>query len=212
MEIYNTEEQQVEAIKRFWKEHGTSIIAGVVIGLGGLYGFRYYQGQQLEAQQQLSSQYSTLLQKADAEGTDKKVWLTEAQKFIDADKTTNYAQLTALVAAKEAVAQKDYTTAEQQLNLVASASKVPEIKAVAQLRLARVQAEQAKYTEALATLAATMPAAFQSQQNELKGDILLKSGDEAGALSAYKAAEAGAEAGKNPLLKVKLNELAHVAG
>ena len=37
MEIYNSEEQQVEAIKRFWKENGTAIIAGVVLGLGGLY-------------------------------------------------------------------------------------------------------------------------------------------------------------------------------
>ena len=36
MEIYNSEEQQVEAIKRFWKENGTAIIAGVVLGLGGL--------------------------------------------------------------------------------------------------------------------------------------------------------------------------------
>ncbi len=93
-----------------------------------------------------------------------------------------------------------------------SSSKVPEVLAVAQLRLARVQAEQAKYKEALATLAATMPAAFAAQQNELKGDVLLKSGDEVAALAAYKAAQAGSEAGKNPLLDVKLNELAHVAG
>ncbi len=47
MEIYNSEEQQVEAIKRFWKENGTAIIAGVVLGLGGLYGWRYFQDQQL---------------------------------------------------------------------------------------------------------------------------------------------------------------------
>ena len=40
MEIYNTEEQQVEAIKRFFREHGLSMVAGIVIGLGGLYGFR----------------------------------------------------------------------------------------------------------------------------------------------------------------------------
>ncbi len=212
MEIYNTEEQQVEAIKRFFHEHGLSIAAGIVIGLGGLYGFRYYQAKQLEAQETQSAAYAVLVEKSTAEGTDKKAWLVDAQKFISEHKDSNYSHLTALLAAKEAVVLKDYAAAEQQLNAVVSSSKVPEVVAVAQLRLARVQAEQAKYKEALATLSATMPAAFAAQQNELKGDVLLKSGDEVAALAAYKAAQAGSEAGKNPLLDVKLNELAHVAG
>ena len=38
MERFETEEQQVEAIKRFWKEHGTAIIVGAALGLGGLWG------------------------------------------------------------------------------------------------------------------------------------------------------------------------------
>ncbi len=212
MEIYNTEEQQVEAIKRFFREHGLSMAAGIVLGLGGLYGFRFYQAKQLEAQEAQSAAYAVLVDKAAAEGTDKKAWLTDAQKFIADHKDSNYSHLAALMAAKEAVVLKDYAAAEQQLSAVAASSKVPEVIAVAQLRLARVQAEQAKYKEALATLAATMPAAFAAQQNELKGDVLLKSGDEVAALAAYKAAQAGTEAGKNPLLDVKLNELAHVAG
>lgn len=212
MEIYNTEEQQVEAIKRFLREHGLSIAAGILIGFGGLYGFREYQASQLEAQQAQSAAYAVLVDKAAAEGADKKAWLVDAQKFIADHKDSNYSHLTALMAAKEAVVLKDYAAAELQLSAVAAASKVPEVVAVAQLRLARVQAEQAKYKEALATLAATMPAAFAAQQNELKGDVLLKSGDETAALSAYKAAQAVTEVGKNPLLDVKLNELAHVAG
>lgn len=212
MEIYSTEEQQVEAIKQFWKDHGLSIIAGVVIGLGGLYGFRYYQQSQLAAQEALSAQYATLTDKLAAEGTDKKAWLAEAQGFIDSGKNAEYGHLTALLAAKEAVALKDYAAGEKLLAQVVSAAKSPELKAVATLRLARVQAEQAKYKEALASLNAVLPAAFAGQQHELKGDILLRSGDEAAALAAYKAAQAASEAGRNPLLDVKLNELAHVAG
>lgn len=76
MEIYNTEEQQVEAIKRFFREHGLSMVAGIVIGLGGLYGFRFYQAKQLEAQQAQSAAYAVLVDKAAAEGADKKPgWL-----------------------------------------------------------------------------------------------------------------------------------------
>jgi len=42
MEQFATEEQQVEAIKRFWSEHGTSLIVGAVLGLAGLFGWQYY--------------------------------------------------------------------------------------------------------------------------------------------------------------------------
>ena len=42
MDVYNSEEQQVEAIKSWWQENGKSIIAGVVIGFVGLFGWRYY--------------------------------------------------------------------------------------------------------------------------------------------------------------------------
>ena len=42
MEIYSTEEQQVDAIKQFWKDYGNSILIGAVVGLGGLYAWNYY--------------------------------------------------------------------------------------------------------------------------------------------------------------------------
>ncbi|RVU41809.1 tetratricopeptide repeat protein [Rheinheimera riviphila] len=211
MEIYNTEEQQVEAIKRFWKQNGVSIIAGVVIGLAGLYGFRYYQSQQVASIEGQSSQYAALIEKVGAEGTDKPAWLIEAQTFIEANPGSSYAVLTALLAAKEAVLAKDYGVAEKQLSWVVANTKTPEIIAVATLRLARVQTEQGNFDAALSTLNATLPTSFTAQQQELKGDVLLKSGDEAKAKAAYQAALAAVEDGKNPLLQVKLNELAHVA-
>ena len=212
MEIYNTEEQQVEAIKRFWKQNGVSIIAGVVIGLAGLYGFRFYQEQQVATIHGQSSQYAALVDKIAAEGTDKSAWLIEAQTFIETNPSSSYAVLTALLAAKEAVQAKDFGVAEKQLAWAIANTKTPEIIAVATLRLARVQTEQANYEAALSTLNATLPKSFIAQQQELKGDVLLKSGDEVKAKAAYQAALAAAEDGKSPLLQVKLNELAHVAG
>jgi len=43
VEIYQTEEQQEEAIKGYLKENGNMLIAGLVIGLGSFIGFNYYQ-------------------------------------------------------------------------------------------------------------------------------------------------------------------------
>ena len=42
MDVYQTEEQQVEAIKGFWKEYGIAVIAGLVLGFAGFIGFNYY--------------------------------------------------------------------------------------------------------------------------------------------------------------------------
>jgi len=38
---FSTEDEQVEAIKKWWKENGTSLIVGVVLGLSVLFGWRY---------------------------------------------------------------------------------------------------------------------------------------------------------------------------
>lgn len=212
MEIYSNDEQQVEALQRFLKENGLAMLAGLVIGLGGLYGFRQYQEHQLEQLEAQSTAYNQLLEDVQKPDSDKEAWLVSAKNFVDENQSSSYAALTALLSAKEAVLKKDFAMAETQLRWVVTNSKEAEVVALAQLRLARVEAEQAKYKEALATLEVTMPAAFAAQQNELKGDVWLKSGDEVKAKAAYKAAQLVTEMGKNPLLDVKLNELAHVAG
>ncbi len=212
MEIYSNDEQQVEALQRFLKENGLAIAAGLLIGFAGLYGFRYYQQNQLEQLEAQSAAYSQLLEESQKPDADKEAWLVSAKKFVDDNQSSSYAALTALLSAKEAVLKKDFAMAETQLRWVVTNSKEAEVVALARLRLARVEAEQAKYKEALATLEVTMPAAFTAQQHELKGDVWLKSGDEVKAKAAYKAAQLVTEMGKNPLLDVKLNELAHVAG
>ena len=60
MEVYTTEEQQVEVIKNWWKENGTSVIAGTVIGLVGLFGWRYYNEMQQNNQEAASQAYNEM--------------------------------------------------------------------------------------------------------------------------------------------------------
>jgi len=48
MEIYSTEEQQAEAIKSFFRDNGIALAVGVVLGLGGLYGWRAYNQHNIE--------------------------------------------------------------------------------------------------------------------------------------------------------------------
>ena len=42
MSDHLTDEEQVEKVKAWLKENGTSIVAGVVIGLGGIFGWQFW--------------------------------------------------------------------------------------------------------------------------------------------------------------------------
>ncbi|WP_166839070.1 YfgM family protein [Rheinheimera pleomorphica] len=208
MEIYSSEEQQVEAIKRFWHEYGKAILGGVVLGLAALYGFRFYQAEQRGAAEAASVKFSQLVEQRDAAAPSDD-WLAQAQGFIAASNGDNYTVLAALLAAKDAIALQQYDKAAEQLNWVLSHSKQPELLAVTQLRLARVQREQGNLDAALSTLAKPMPESFAAIQAELKGDILLQSDKPADAKAAYQ--QALDSAGQNKqLLQIKLDELAHV--
>ncbi|HEX5793025.1 MAG TPA: tetratricopeptide repeat protein [Rheinheimera sp.] len=208
MEIYSSEEQQVEAIKRFWQQYGKAILGGVVLGLAALYGFRFYQAEQRSAAEQASTQFSQLVEQRDAAAASED-WLAKAQGFIAASEDDNYAVLAALLAAKDAVALQQYDKAAEQLSWVLTHAKEPAVLAVAQLRLARLQREQGKLDEALVTLNNPVPESFAAIQAELKGDVLLQADKPAEAKAAYQ--QALTNAGQNSqLLQIKLDELAHV--
>jgi len=208
VEIYSSEEQQVEAIKRFWQQYGKSILGGVVLGLAALYGFRFYQAEQRGAAEQASVKFSQLVEQRDASAASED-WLAQAQGYIDGSKSDNYAVLAALLAAKDAVTLQQYDKAAEQLTWVLAHAKEPAVLAVTQLRLARVQREQGKLDEALATLGSAVPESFASVQAELKGDILLQADKPAEAKAAYQ--QALTNAGQNSqLLQIKLDELAHI--
>ena len=77
-------------------------------------------------------------------------------------------------------------------------------------RIARVQLAQDRPDEALATLAAAdSPGAFAARYAELRGDALLRKGDTAGAIAAYREALASKEPGVVDVgqLQLKVNDL-----
>lgn len=198
-----TEEQQVERIKEFWKEHGKGIVAGLVVGFGLFYGWRYYDAQTIANQEAASEQFEAVLVQLETEQENS---TTAAQEFISSN-TSSYAHLAALELAKHAIENNDYATAVSALQSVRDNAE-PAIRAVADMRQARVLFAQEQYDAALAAAqAAESVAAFKAQAAELKGDILLAQGDTNGARAAYQAALA---AGGQSLAEIKLNSI--VAG
>lgn len=170
MDHFSTEEEQIEAIKKFWKENGIPIIVGAALGLGGLWGWRFYNGQQLQAQEQANDAYNVAMDALAANETDTSV----LKQFIDANKDTTYAVMAALQLAKVAVEHDDLAEAEKQLQWAADNVADVAIQDLALLRLARVQGELEKYDAAKATLDKVSSEAFQAQAYTVKGDVLAK--------------------------------------
>ncbi|NOU52017.1 tetratricopeptide repeat protein [Pseudoalteromonas sp. JBTF-M23] len=200
MEIYSTEEQQAEAIKRFFRENGVSLALGIIIGLGGLYGWKAYNQSQIDSAEAASNAYNQFVESEDV--------LAVSDSFVKENGDSNYAVLAAFVAAKEAAEKQQLDVAAQKLQWAADNVQNLELKATAITRLARVQLAQQQFEEALATLDKPMPESFKAQISEIKGDIFLAQGDKEQAKSQYQAALEASTEGSNTLLKIKLDDLA----
>ena len=200
MEIYSTEEQQAEAIKRFFRENGLSLALGVIVGLGGLYGWKAYNQNQITTAEQASDAYTKLVESDDV--------LASADAFISENKDTQYATLAAFVAAKEAVDAQKLDVANEKLSWIVSNVDNAQLKAIATTRLARVQIAQQQYDDALTTLNSPLPEAFSANVAELKGDIYTQQGNKEQARVAYQAAVDAGGLTSNPLLQIKLDDLA----
>lgn len=202
MDQFTTEEQQVEAIKKFWKENGTAIILGAVLGFGGLGGWRYYNDSVIAAKEETSDAYVVAVKEL---GTKEEAF-TSAKKFVDENSDTHYAVMAAFKLAKEAVNRTDLMEAERQLQWITDSEARPVLKDIALIRLARVQMEQAKFDIALANLGSVGSASYAALVEEVKGDVFQRQGKFEEAEKAY--TEALASNGGSNLLQMKLDDLA----
>ncbi|USD41725.1 YfgM family protein [Vibrio sp. SCSIO 43135] len=203
MELYDSEEQQVEAIKDWWKENGKAVIFGAVIGLGGLFGWRYYQDSVLQGQEAASEAYTSVITSLQTQGADAEASI---QTFIDSNKGSEYSVLAALQLAKVQVEANNLDEALAQLEWAKANSKDDALKAVTSYRIARIQAEQKNYDGAMAELELIKDPSWAGRIAELRGDISLRKGDEAAAYAAYTEAQQAEDASQT--LQMKLDDLA----
>ncbi|HEQ3589529.1 YfgM family protein [Vibrio harveyi] len=203
MELYDTEEQQVEAIKDWWKENGKAVIIGAVVGLGGLFGWRYYQDSVIQASEAASQSYTTVMNALQTKGADAQA---DIQAFIDSNKVKEYSVLAALQLAKVQVDAKDLSAALEQLKWAQSNTKDAALTPLISYRIARIEAEMGNFDAANAELGKVTDAAWTGRIAELRGDIALRQGDKEAAYAAYTEAQQAADA--SPALQMKLDDLA----
>ncbi|ELA9592847.1 YfgM family protein [Vibrio parahaemolyticus] len=203
MELYDTEEQQVEAIKDWWKENGKAVIIGAVVGLGGLFGWRYYQDTVIQASETASQSYTTAMNTLQEKGVDAQ---SDVQAFIESNKVKEYSVLAALQLAKAQVEAKDFAAALEQLKWAQSNTKDAALSPLISYRIARIETEMGNFDAANTELGKVTDTAWAGRIAELRGDIALRQGDKDAAYAAYTEAQQAADA--SPTLQMKLDDLA----
>ena len=204
MNEYETEEQQLEALKKWWKESGTSIVVGLFIGVSALFGWRYYDTQNNAHMVQASDLYMKVFV-ATSQNTVGDEVIDVSNTLINEYSDTPYATLSSLALAKSEYEKGNIDASVMQLELAVRYANDDEIKQIANLRLASVYTDQKKFDEVLVILNMPHDAAFDAHYEELKGDLYVAKGDVDQARTAYDKAISllGQAAGKWLLLKRK---------
>lgn len=220
MDVYRTEEEQVEAIKKWWQTNGNNILIGIGLAIFAVFGWQYWQDSERSAGEAASMVYDQLLQAneklattaPDSDGYQAEVG--NVNHLIEQLKTehgkTQYAVFAAMFEAKYAVEQGDAKKAEEALRWALTHNQTEPNRLIIQLRLARVMAMQGEHQAALDMIEKIAAGAQTTAYEEVKGDLYLALGQPDKARSAYKKAldAAGDKAAQLPLLKMKYDDLA----
>jgi predicted negative regulator of RcsB-dependent stress response len=211
---YMNEQEQWEYVRNWVRQNGVWLLAGVVLASAGLWGWRSWQAHREAMLLDAGTQYQQVLMaigRNDLPGV-----IAAADRLAAAHPRTGYADQAQLAAARMQVEGNQIPGALARLQQVESATRDEELKLLVRLRIARLQIEQNRVDDALATLNAVQPGAFAGRYAEVRGDALLAKGDRAGALKAYREAQAaqavqaaGAGGGDRggDLLTLKINAL-----
>lgn len=205
MEIYETEEAQVEALKKWWKANGSSVISGLIAATVLIVGWNFWQRYQQDTRLQASALYEQMLQ---AVGQDKKESANKIAERIDHQfSSTPYAAYAKFIQAKTKVHEGDLDSAKQLLQELA-ASTDNGLKNVANIRLVRLLLATGEYERGLQLIAEVDQAAaqqFAGNYEELKGDLYVALDRPVEARTAYQNAQRSGQA--SPLLQYKIDDL-----
>jgi len=209
---YLSEREQADQLKEWFKENWLWLVAGIVLGLGGVYGTRWWNAHQTARSEMAEQRFSAML---DALGRNQREeGLKIATQITGEYADTPYADQAQLVLARLDIEAGDLDAAAIVLQTVMDGSRDPDLALVARLRLARVQLAKGSHDDALATLDGVKNPAIAARVAELRGDVLLASGKAVDALASYRQAQTAAEQSKvsdgqvdMELLRLKIDEL-----
>lgn len=180
------EQEQIDALKAFWKQYGNLITWVLILALGAYAawnGWNWYQRDQASKAGAMFDELDRALAAGDADKAGR-----IANDLKTAYPRTAAAQQGALAAAKLQFDKGQADAAKATLAWVAANATDDDYKTVARMRLAGVLLEAKQFDEALKQLDDAKSPAFEALVADRRGDILLAQGKADAARQAFQAA------------------------
>ncbi|WP_312055088.1 YfgM family protein [Pantoea brenneri] len=204
MEVYSNENEQTDALRRFFANNGKALAVGVVIGIAALGGWRYWASHQEDTAKSVSAQYQQLTSAMQAG----KPETLEAVNTFANENSNTYGALAAMDLAKQYVETNQLDKAATLLQNGLKDTKDANLQAVINLRLARIQLQQNHADAALKTLDAVKGDGWTAIVADIRGEALLSKGDKQGARDAWsKGVESDASPALKQMMQMKMNNL-----
>jgi predicted negative regulator of RcsB-dependent stress response len=217
---YQSDEEQIEALKSWWKENGSSLVTGVIVVLAVFFGVRQWQAGQDAKAGMASDLYQQIADividnlSASVDDTARQVALSSYSQLQTEYPDSIYTRYAALAVAKFHVDQGQLDDAARALQWVLDNPDLgfmqepdEELAKVARLRLARVKVAQEQYQAALDLLNGVDAGTFATGFAEAEGDALYGMGRRDDALAAYERALAASTETNPVLLQLKMRDL-----
>jgi predicted negative regulator of RcsB-dependent stress response len=190
------EQEKLEELKAWWKQHGTMIVAVILaaaVGFAGWQGWSWYRADQAANASLLYEEVGKA-----AQANDPKALREAAGRLMEGYPRSAYASMGAMVAARYFFDREDLRTASAQLQWVVERAPSDDLRDLARLRLAAVLLDEKAYDQALKLLEAPHAAAYEAHYAALRGDVLLAKDQASEARAAYKLALEKAERKDSP--------------
>ncbi len=204
MAHYETEQEQLEAIKKWWKDNGSSIFIGILVGVGLLFGWRWYNSHTDQQAQLASNLYENMQNSVSTEDLENAENITA--KLLTDHSDSPYAILAALNMARQDITKKDLASAHVRLQWILDQDiKLEELKHIARLHKAKLFLSEQKVAEVKKLITNIDVGKFKASYAELTGDIAIIENETDKARIAY--TEALEADSTRQLVQMKLDNL-----
>jgi predicted negative regulator of RcsB-dependent stress response len=205
LEDYDDYEQE-QIVKEWLAGNWLTILAGIAIGIGGLWGYGQWQNSKVAQSNAAATEYAQLeLALAVSEGAESEQLINDYEAQFGSNIYTIQARLKA---ASQLVASEDAAAAKAQYQALIAAKPDKPIAEMARLRLARLLLSEGDYNAATAELGLVQSKAYQTIVEEVMGDIYVAQGNHGKAQDAYQLAlnEGEGYSGKQ-IIEMKLADI-----